>query len=164
MELTKLSNGALNMEGQSKYKSNGPMIVRLMYAIALSGSGTAYLSSRYLSVLPHKGSSSNHSMLLNNHTVKESGSHANKGLILDSTSITHPYQIDDFGPTWTSPMMEALGATKAFLSTTGALSNMFIRVRCLDTRKTWAKNEYKADNELEQLQVIIQAKQKKIPA
>lgn len=32
------------------------------------------------------------------------------------------------------PMTEALGATNASLSTTGALSNMFIKVRCLETK------------------------------
>ena len=42
--------------------------------------------------------------------------------------------MDDPFPTWTSPITEALGATNASLSTTGALSNMFIRVRCLDTK------------------------------
>lgn len=31
-------------------------------------------------------------------------------------------------------MTEALGAINASLSTTGALSNMFIKVRCLDTK------------------------------
>lgn len=48
---------------------------------------------------------------------------------------THPYQIDDPCPTWTSPMTEAPGATNASISTTGALSKIFIRVRCLDTEK-----------------------------
>lgn len=42
--------------------------------------------------------------------------------------------MDDPLPTRTSPMTEAPGATNASLSTTGALSNMFIRVRCLDTK------------------------------
>lgn len=49
---------------------------------------------------------------------------------------THPYQIEDPRPTWTSPMMEALGATNASLSTLGTLSNIFISVRCLDTEIT----------------------------
>ena len=42
--------------------------------------------------------------------------------------------MDDPLPTRTSPITEAPGATNASLSTTGALSNMFIRVRCLDTK------------------------------
>lgn len=48
---------------------------------------------------------------------------------------TQPYQIDAALPTWTSPMIDALGATNASLSTTGALSNTFMSVRCLDTKK-----------------------------
>jgi len=36
-------------------------------------------------------------------------------------------------PTWTSPEREALGATKAPLSTLGVLSKTFMSVQCLDT-------------------------------
>jgi hypothetical protein len=48
---------------------------------------------------------------------------------------THPYQIEDPCPTWTSPVRDALGATNASLWTWGPLSTMFISVRCLETGK-----------------------------
>ena len=37
------------------------------------------------------------------------------------------------GPTWTSPISDALGATNASLWTWGVLSKMFMSVRCLET-------------------------------
>ena len=49
---------------------------------------------------------------------------------------TQPCQIEEPDPTFTSPTTAALGATNTLGGIEGALSQRFIRVRCLETKNT----------------------------
>ena len=54
---------------------------------------------------------------------------------------TQPYQIEEPDPTFTSPTTAALGATNTLGGIEGALSQRFIRVRCLETKNTEKKHQ-----------------------